>query len=218
MWTIYILSVKQNTERREHVERAAHRMIFYGFHVIIVDAYYWKTVNVVEQMLHKNITFSNVSQSQIGCFLSHRLAWSFIVEKNDNRSIILEDDMDLENIERFFEMEKSLNENASSPTSAYDGVIMWKHPDKIPSTVVHVGEHFIEYYKQWGLCAYYVSPHLCKQMLLINHLDQPIDDYLYEHVFPLYKIVFTKHNLFVNLGYVGGYTSRMYQFSSLITE
>jgi GR25 family glycosyltransferase involved in LPS biosynthesis len=224
-WKIYILSVKENIERRHHVNTFAEKAKTFGFDVEIIDGYYWKTINVIDKLNTLNISFdvnSSLSQSQLACFLSHRLAWVKIFEsyKNNSKtpSIILEDDMDLHDFELFLNTEKELiNEKYFN---YYDGLIMWKHPDKIPTPdkIKHINNNLIRCYPQWGLCAYSIQPQLCEKMLAINRIDRPIDDYLYQIIFPKYNIMMTLNDPFENLGFLGWEKNREYKFTSLIWE
>lgn len=125
-------------------------------------------------------------------------------------SIVLEDDMDISDYELFCKVTKDIL------ALNYDGIVMWKHPDKIPNTFDYVTENIIKYYFQWGLCAYTVNKNLCQRMLEINNISMPIDDYLYNYIFPNYNVFFTKENLFNNLGFLGGSQHYPYQFKSLI--
>jgi GR25 family glycosyltransferase involved in LPS biosynthesis len=205
-WKIYIISVKELTERRNHVERFVKKAKILGFEVEIINAYYWKTIYVINKLkdLHISFDLNSVTQSQLACFLSHRLAWLKIYESYQNNNtttpIILEDDMDLHDFELFLDTEQQLiNEKYFN---YYDGVIMWKHPDKIPTSdkIHHINNNLIKCYPQSGLCAYSIQPYLCKKMLTINHIDIPIDEYLYQFIFPKYNILMTLRDPFTNLG------------------
>lgn len=222
-WKIYILSVKEIPERRIHVEKLAEKLKNIGFYVEIIDGYFWKSINVVDVMNHLGLSFdhnSNLSQSQIACFLTHRLAWEKINESYDEKKneipIILEDDMDLNDFELFLKIEKEIYDLHNN----YDGIIMWKHPDKLPnSNITFLSDYLIELYNQWGTCAYNISHELSKKLLSINFIDRPLDNYLYEIVYPNYKIIMTFQDPFINLGFLAGNTiSTDTKFTSLIWE
>lgn len=207
MWKFIIISVKEDLNRRTHVNNVKIKLESYGFIVEIIDAIFWKTNNVIELLENLQITVSNLSKSQIACFLSHRLAWSKIT---NDKCIILEDDMDLTDIELFKLIENDLlNCN-------HDGVIMWKHPDKIPNKFNHITNNLVEFYFQWGLCAYNIHSELAEKMLNIKNINLPIDDYLYNNIFPLYKVYLTANDPFENLGFLGGYKPRNFTYKSLI--
>ena len=52
--------------------------------------------------------------------------------------------------------------------------------------------------------------------MAIKSIDMPIDDYLYNNIFPYYKVFTTTVDPFQNLGFLGGYKTREYIFKSLI--
>jgi len=157
-----------------------------------------------------------LSLSQIACFLSHRLAWERV---DHDYHIILEDDMDFNNLDLFLHIEQDLNNvafcnSASVNNVDYDGVVMWKHPDKIPTDFKTITNHLVASYPQWGLCAYHIKPALATTLLSIDMFDRPIDNYIYDNVFKD-NVCFTRHDPFVNLGFLGGCDNN-YQFKSLI--
>lgn len=209
---IYVISVKENIERRQHVDNLTIKLNNLGFIVEIIDAIYWKTTNVMQLLQQLNINVTNLAQSQIACFLSHRLVWQKIETntKTNDINIILEDDMDLTNIELFNNIKNNL------VNISYDGVIMWKHPDKLPTKFSPYNKYLVNYYSQWGLCAYTVNSNLCNKMLEINNINMPIDDYLYNYIFPNYKVYLTHIDPFTNLGFLGGTHTEGHQFKSLI--
>jgi len=206
MWKIYIISVKESLERRTNAESFKEKVEKLGIKVEIIDAIFWKTSNVMDKMNELGISFSNVCQSQIACFLSHRLAWEKAMVCNE-KSIIIEDDMVSLNFDLLSAIENEINPEI-------DGIIMWKHPNRI-CDFEYVSTNLIKFYKQWGLCAYFVRQHLCEKMLYIKYIDRPIDDYLYENIFPDYKMLMTAKDLFTNIGFLG-FNDTNYKFKSLI--
>jgi hypothetical protein len=206
MWTIYIISVKEDQARRAHVFSLMEKLTTLGFKVEIVDAIYWKTTNVMTILDNLNMSACNVSQSQVACFLSHRMVWQKIT---DNYNIILEDDMELANIDI---LNKVLDDMIKVN---YDGVIMWKHPD-FNNMTEHVTTTLRELYPQWGLCAYSLKKNLCLDMLNIKNLSIPIDNYLYDVFWKQYKMYVTTIDPFNNLGFLGGKSLNPYTFNSLI--
>lgn len=221
-WKIYFLSVKESLERRINVENLAEKAKKIGFQVEIIDGYFWENINVVNKMNELGLSYTfndgNLSQSQLACFLTHRLAWekihdSYATNGDSEIPIILEDDMEFENFDLFLQTEIDI----CNLDNNYDGLVMWKHPFNINSNVEFASENLIKFYFQWGLCAYVIRPNLCEKLLAVNCIDRPIDDYLYTFVFPNYKIYFTSHDLFTNNGFLGGnpYTQK-FKFNSLI--
>jgi GR25 family glycosyltransferase involved in LPS biosynthesis len=209
MWTVYIISVKEDQARRAHVITLVNKLTTLGFNVEVIDAIYWKTTNVMILLQELNISACNVSQSQVACFLSHRLVWQKITQTITDYNIILEDDMDLLDID-------VLNKVLTDMTTInYDGVIMWKHPD-FNNITSHVTSTLRESYPQWGLCAYSLKKDLCTDMLNINCLSTPIDNYLYDVLWKQYKMYITVNDPFNNLGFLGGNSLNPYTFKSLI--
>jgi len=212
-WKIYIISVKECEERRTFVNIQKEKLENYGFSVEIVDAIYWQTIHVVEKMYELGIQFSyNLSQTQIACFLSHRMIWQKIVDSNEEFAIVMEDDMDLADFDLFLQVEKELTELES-----YDGLILWKHPEKIRSTIEKISKNLLKAYEQWGTCAYHLSSKICWELLSISNLTKPIDNYFYNDIFPNYNNIFmTERDPFINIGFIENRDIYGYSFRSLI--
>ena len=204
-WKIYIISVKESEERREHCNRLIEKASNFGFSVEIIDAFFWKTTDILEKMEEYDIQYNRdvkLTQGQLACFLSHRLAWSKIYSNTNVNEIpiILEDDMDLTNFEIF-----CLTEQDMMDIKNYDSIIMFKHPEQTPKSLDVIGNNLIPFYFQWGLCAYTVSKNLCEKLLDISYIDNAVDNYLYLNIFPKYNVYFTAVDPFTNYGYLGGY-------------
>ena len=211
-WKIYIISVKECEERRTFVNLQKEKLESYGFCVEIIDAIYWQTTNVMDAMNQLEIAFPyHLSQSQIACFLSHRMIWQKIVASKEEFAIVLEDDMDLFSIDLFIQVEDEL-----STVDSYDGVIMWKHPEKLRSDTEKISPNLLKAYEQWGTCAYHLSPVICAELLLITNLTKPIDNYLYNDIFPKYNIFMTDRDPFINIGLLENQSTYGYTFKSLI--
>lgn len=222
-WKIYIISVKECQERRNYVEKLVERLNNFGLNTEIIDAYYWKSINVVDQLNKLQIAFQSdgtLSQSQLACFLSHMLVWEKIQKEyengNDEIPIILEDDMDLHDFELFLNIEKDLYE--IDYVNKYDGLILWKHPDKITNDTIQISNNLINCYQQWGTCAYSINKNLCNKMMQINNINMPLDNYLYGNIYNNYNLLMTINDPFINLGFIAGYgnTNTGYKFNSLI--
>ena len=208
-WKFYIISVK-DCDRREHCISLQKKL---GHNSEIIDAYYWKTHDVVGMMQDLGIDFSSgLSRSQIGCFLSHREAWKKIALSDEQEySIIIEDDMDTNNNYDLSHLEKDFTE------TDFDCISMWKHPERIPSSFEKYTENLIHAYKQWGTCVYCIRPKICQELLNIKYFPNPLDDFLYGNIYPNKKVYFTKDEMFVNLGILGGYEWKdNFKFKSLI--
>ena len=57
-WKFYILSVK-DCDRRNHCISLQQKLLEKGYQAEIIDAYYWKTHDVVQIMMDNSIEFSN---------------------------------------------------------------------------------------------------------------------------------------------------------------
>jgi len=212
-WKIYIVSVKECRERRRFVEHQKKKLEYYGFHVEIIDAIYWQTTNVMDRMNQLEIDFLyHISQTQIACFLSHRMIWQKIVDCQDEYAIVLEDDIDLADFDLFLQSEKEL-----STLDSFHGLIFWKHPEKLRLDTEKISKNLIKAYEQWGTCAYHLSPKICAELLEISHLTKPIDNYLYNDIFPVYNTIFmTERDPFINIGLIENREVYGYTFKSLI--
>lgn len=212
-WKIYIISVKECGERRQFVENQKRKLESYGFSVEIIDAIYWQSIDVVQKIYDLGIDIAHhLSQTQIACFLSHRIVWQKIVDHKEEYTIVLEDDIDLTHFDHFLQIEKEL-----STLNSYDGVIFWKHPEKVRIDTEKITENIIKAYEQWGTCAYHLSPTICEELLRISNLTKPIDNYLYNDIFPKYNNIFmTEPDPFKNIGFIENHEIYGYTFKSLI--
>ena len=176
---IFIVSVKENTARRAYVERLSRTLKAMGAKVDIIDAFYWKTTNVMSLLSEYGITYNapdnNVSLSQVGCFLSHFSIWMKISSLDDDkRYIILEDDMDLVSDFNFTDLTFALPKD-------YDMVHLWKHPAQASLYDAHhvKGQSYSTYYPQWGATAYIITPHVSQIFVKeLNTIYAPLDDML----------------------------------------
>jgi GR25 family glycosyltransferase involved in LPS biosynthesis len=212
-WKIYIVSVKECGERRRFVEHQKQKLESYGFQVEIIDAIYWKTTNVMDRMNQLGIDFLyHLSQTQIACFLSHRMVWQKIVDCQEKYTIVLEDDIDLADFDLFLQSEKEV-----STLDSFHGLIFWKHPEKVRLDTEKISKNLIKAYEQWGTCAYHLSPKICAELLEISQLTKPIDNYLYNDIFPAYNNIFmTERDPFINIGLIENREVYGYTFKSLI--
>jgi len=203
---IYILSIK-NCERRLHVEQLMNKLLEKGFLVEIVDAIYWKECDVLHRLKEMNIELgtSNMSQSQIACFLTHRKAWEIISKKDsENIHIIIEDDVDIsedcciKNLEKVY---KSLEQKD------YDSIFLYKHPEQVNSNNENYNDYLLKYYFQWGFVAYSVSTSFAKELYNSStYINLPVDDQMHNQIFKKKKerIFFTTKDYFKNIGFLAG--------------
>ena len=220
-WKILILSV-ENSERRKHVENLKMVLENHQIETEIIDAYYYKTTDVVEKLLSFGIMYDSptltLSQSQIGCFLSHREAWRKIQSAPDNESetlhIILEDDMDLmdpDNFNIYYLLEDI------QQLQNFDGLILWKHPRQLfENDPKNITENLQEFYYQWGLCAYCVTKPAASKLLEINRFYQPVDEMVFKDIFPSLNVFYVKNQHFMNMGGLTSDSKYGTQFKSLI--
>jgi GR25 family glycosyltransferase involved in LPS biosynthesis len=206
----YIITLLESSERVENVKKLETKLKARGYHVEIIPAYYYQSVDMYSLMHRENITYKNTDGSlvltQIGCFLSHREAWKRIQSNTENAvHIVIEDDMNLDDNIELYDFSK---------IPEYDGVILWRHPSQLHTPVTHVQEGLLDQYFQWGMCAYAITPSFAKELLNIQQIDAPIDLLLYRDVYPHKKVFVTEHSPFINLGYLG--VPSDYQYKSWI--
>jgi GR25 family glycosyltransferase involved in LPS biosynthesis len=204
---IYILSIK-NCERRVHVEQLTNKLLEKGFFVEIVDAIYWKECDVLHILKEMKIELgnSNISQSQIACFLTHRKAWEIITGKDsDDIHIIIEDDVDISDDCCVNTLEKVYE---SIEQKDYDSIFLYKHPEQVNPNNETYNDYLLKYYFQWGFVAYSISTEFAKELYdSIRYIDLPVDDQIHNRIFQKKKerIFFTIKDYFKNIGFLGGY-------------
>jgi GR25 family glycosyltransferase involved in LPS biosynthesis len=204
----YIITLLESSERVENVKKLETKLKARGYHVEIVPAYYYKSVNIVDIMHRENIVNTNgsLALTQLGCFLSHREVWKRIQSHSENDvHIIIEDDMNLDDQVELYDFNK---------IPEYDAVILWRHPSQLNTPVTHVQDGLLHQYFQWGMCAYAITPSFAKEILDIKQIDVPIDLLLYRDVYPHKKVFVTEYSPFINLGYLG--VPSDYQYRSWI--
>jgi GR25 family glycosyltransferase involved in LPS biosynthesis len=206
----YIITLLESSERVENVKKLEIKLKARGYHVEIIPAYYYKSVDIYHLMDRENITYKNTDGTlvltQIGCFLSHREVWKKIQAHSENDvHIIIEDDMNLDNNVDLYDFNK---------IPEYDAVILWRHPSQLNTPVTHAQDGLLHQYFQWGMCAYAVRPSFAKELLDIQQIDVPIDLLLYRDVYPHKRVFVTEHSPFINLGYLG--VPSEYQYKSWI--
>ena len=222
----YILSIK-NSDRSEHVETLARKLVEKGFQSVeIIDAIYWKECDLVELLKNLNIEFrqsGSLSQSQIACFLTHRKSWEIISNKDQDPNtihIVLEDDMD---ISPNFCIEDITKVYESLDKEKYDSIFLYKHPEQEPNAHNETNSHnefLCKHYIQWGFCAYSISPCFAKELCnFVTYVENPVDNQIQTELFEKHKkdrIFYTKKNIFENLGFLGSYKYGNYHFKSHI--
>ena len=206
----YIITLLESSERVENVKKLETKLKARGYHVEIIPAYYYKSVNIYDIMHRENIvntdTNGSLALTQLGCFLSHREVWKRIQSHSENDvHIIIEDDMNLDDQVELYDFNK---------IPEHDAVILWRHPSQLNTPVTHVQDGLLHQYFQWGMCAYAITPSFAKEILDIKQIDVPIDLLLYRDVYPHKKVFVTEHSPFINLGYLG--VPSDYQYRSWI--
>ena len=208
MYYCYIITLLESSERVENVKKLETKLKARGYHVEIIPAYYYKSVNIYDIMHRENIVNTNgsLALTQLGCFLSHREVWKRIQSHSENDvHIIIEDDMNLDDQVELYDFNK---------IPEHDAVILWRHPSQLNTPVTHVQEGLLHQYFQWGMCSYAITPSFAKEILDIKQIDVPIDLLLYRDVYPHKKVFVTEHSPFINLGYLG--VPSDYQYRSWI--
>lgn len=194
-YNFYIITLFESEERLENVRQLETKLKKIGT-VTIIPAYYYKTVDVFSIMNREQIEYTckdrTLSLSQIGCFLSHREAWKKVANSaNPEVHIIVEDDMDMNGDLYDFDIPE------------YDAVILWRHPSQMNTPVTYVKDGLLNFYKQWGMCSYSITPAFAKELLTIKEIDVPVDLLLYRDIYPNKKVYVTEKSSFINLGYLG---------------
>lgn len=210
MYYCYIITLLESSERVENVKKLETKLKARGYHVEIIPAYYYKSVNIYDIMHRENIVNTDTNKSlvltQLGCFLSHREAWKKIQSHSENAvHIIIEDDMNLDDQVELYDFNK---------IPEHDAVILWRHPSQLNTPNTHVQDGLLHQYFQWGMCAYAITPSFAKELLEIKQIDIPIDVLLYRDVYPHKKVFVTERSPFINLGYLG--VPSDYQYKSWI--
>ena len=181
---VFIISVRESLIRRPHAVALKEKLIRKGVQTDILDAFYWKTCDVMKALADYGLTYTapnnNVSLSAVGCFLSHYKLWKRIAAADPTeRFIVLEDDMDIG-------PEFDLTELTETLPSQYDIVYLWKRPEQAAQQPSHIvaGEAYSTYYTQWGTNAYMITPSAAKYCLdTIKTLDLPVDYLLIKYIF-----------------------------------
>jgi GR25 family glycosyltransferase involved in LPS biosynthesis len=212
----YILSVKES-DRRHNAENLKTQIELIGISTKIIDAYYFLETDVISKLYEDGCYYDSpnktVSQSQIGCFLSHREAWKQIATDPDPniRGIIIEDDMVLDNSNNTNDLVDFLEESSSNS----DALVLWKHPEQYNKTkIVSHNENLLEFYFQWGLCVYCISQNTAQKLLEIQRVYDPVDLMVFRDVFPNLRVFFSKQEYFLNMGSLAG--DKTSRFESLI--
>ena len=206
-YNFYIITLFESNERVENVKKVEATLKERGYHVEIIPAYYYKTVDIFTIMNREGIQYTNkdlsLSLTQLGCFLSHREAWKRIQKRIQKSSssdvhIILEDDMNIDG-------------ELCDVNIEYDAIIMWRHPSQMNTPVTYVKEGLLHFYNQWGMCAYALTPTCAGELLEIKEIDTPVDLLLYRDFYPNKRVYVTETSPFINLGFLGTNTDFTYK-------
>ena len=220
-WKAYILSIP-DTDRRPHVENLKCELESRGIPTEILNGFYYKTTDVVSALYDRGITYDcpakTLSQTQIGCFLSHRQAWERIQAETDPQvlSIIIEDDMALRDPTEF-NLDYLLADINQQPI--FHSLILWKHPAQMRENPTYQTPNLLEFYYQWGLCAYGISRELAAHLVeSIKRFYIPVDQMLFIKFFPKFSngIFMTAREHFENLGKLSSFDEDTKPFKSLI--
>ena len=201
----YILSVKES-DRRPNAENLKTKLESIGIPTEIIDAYYFLETDVVTKLYEDGCYYDSpnktISQSQIGCFLSHREAWKRIATdpEQSTKTFIIEDDMVLDDSKN----QKDLLDLLKESTMA-DALVLWKHPEQYHKTnLVSYNENLLEFYFQWGLCVYCITQKTAQKLLEIQRVYDPVDLMVFRDVFPHLRVFFAKQEYFLNMGSLAG--------------
>jgi len=199
MFHIYIISLKEDTARRDHVMKLQKKIEGFGAECTIVDAFYWKSHNIPGLLQERGFTLGNgLSLSQMACFLSHYTAWELIAKSESSKhSIIIEDDVDITEEFNLVELEQSID---SLP--AFDAILLWKHPEQEHVTTPY-NEMFSKYSYTWGNVAYIYTPSFIRHRLLNKTINNPVDEQM-NRMYDPERTFIAKRKYFKNIGFLAG--------------
>lgn len=221
IWKAYILSIP-NSDRRKNVENLKVILEAHGIITEILDGFHYHQIDVIDLLYKQGITYDcpdkSLSLSQIGCFLSHRQAWERISKESNQEvlSIIIEDDMTILNPQDF-NIDYLLEEINKQDT--FHGIILWKHPEQIKNNPIYKTKNLLEFYYQWGLCAYSITHELAIKLLTsIKKIHIPVDQILFGEIFPTISsgMFMSTREHFENLGRLSSYDNVEKKFKSMI--
>ena len=191
MLDIYIISLKQDIERRQAISKTLENL---GLKFIFIDAIYGKELSedVIKITRDKsrggilNRGFS-ATPGEIGCTLSHLKAYQDILDKNIDWACILEDDAILD--ERFETFIRTFQATELDPTSLYIlGGQIDVSKDKIVKSIKNItvvgGQKFSKTIKSegfiYGTCCYIMSSYLAEKLINLSQVNFIVaDDWQY---------------------------------------
>lgn len=191
MLDIYIISLKQDIERRQAISKTLENL---GLKFIFIDAIYGKELSedVIKITRDKsrggilNRGFS-ATPGEIGCTLSHLKAYQAILDKNIDWACILEDDVILD--ERFETFIRTFQATELDPTSLYIlGGQIDLSKDKIVKSIKNItvvgDQKFSKTIKSegfiYGTCCYLMSSCLAEKLITLSQVNFIVaDDWQY---------------------------------------
>jgi len=200
MYHIFIISLVEDVPRREHVLRVVKKLQEKNVQCTIVDAYYWKSHNVLKMLEDKGIQRGgSLSLSQIACFLSHHHVWT-LMTCPETKYIVIEDDIDISDDFDLDDIDKAVN----SLDSPYDALILYKHPEQ-EHNQDPISPYFSKFYYTWGTNAYLFTCKFAQKLLEIKYLDLPVDELLLSKYYNVDNTYVMIKQYFINHGFTGGY-------------
>jgi glycosyl transferase, family 25 len=184
---VFVISLERATERREYMRKIVDQL---GFNATIVSAVDGKCLRPEQRARYKSERATRVygcemSDNEIGCYLSHLSIYAKMVENRIDTALVLEDDIScapnlksiVENVLKLPESSWQVVRLQSSKTV----VSHPRHPRGIGEHITQIGERDIFRLKVsvLGGCAYLIRLNAARAMLRRGEqIDMPIDQTL----------------------------------------
>ena len=99
---VYYINLNRSTERRAWMESQLSKLVVPFERISAVDGHRMSAEAFGAAVEWSELRTKGLSYSEIGCFLSHRMAWQRISEHSENFGAVIEDDVLLSNhIDKF---------------------------------------------------------------------------------------------------------------------
>ncbi|CAN6959961.1 Glycosyltransferase family 25 protein [Psychrobacter okhotskensis] len=179
MLHIYIVSLKQDIEKREVISKTLED---FGLEFSFIDAVYGKALSESDLNLYRNKSTGKIisrgfsaTPGEIGCTLSHLKAYQEIIDRKLKWACILEDDAILD--ERFKTFIDSFQSAALNPKDLYilggqNGLDERQIIESIKNTKLVGSQNFSKTIRSeqfiYRTCCYLISSSLAKEILRIS--------------------------------------------------
>lgn len=186
------------------------------FDPIKFKAIYGKNIKINEPKIYSK--FNNLSEGEIGCFLSHLLIY-YIASKHKNKNqytLIFEDDINT------FINEESINKNINDAISHNTNMIYLGKCLEICEKVTKISENIYYGHKPLCLHAYLIKNSFAKKIIEgLNEyerksIDFPIDWYLHQYTDNKKTLIFHPSLFFQSTEYQSNLRSKKEQYANLL--